>query len=65
MKKNKRYNDQRLGILKNLSQNFDTEKRASQGYEERSLVSMPLMEGHFRSDPWVLWLRKKIELSEL
>lgn len=65
MKKEKRYDKIRLGALKKLSQNYDLEKRSDRGYWRYSLGAIPIIESHHRHDPWVIWLREKLEFGEI
>ncbi len=60
LKKKKGYEKIRLGELKKLSRNFESAWKRSHGYEDRIQADMPILLGHHRGDPWVIWLHGKI-----
>lgn len=65
MENNKRYRGYRLRALKRLSQNYDRERSRRQGNEEWIFGGMPIIEGHHKFDPWVIWLRDKIDFGAM
>ena len=65
MKEEKRYNKIRLGALKKLNNNYEKEKKNSQGYEQYFDAAMPIMSGRHKFDPWVIWLGEKIKIRNI
>ena len=65
MREEKRYNKIRLGDLKKYHQNFELERKADQKYNDAVLVSMPIIAGHHKFDPWLMRLQDKFKFKDI
>lgn len=65
MKVEKQYIKLRLGALKKLSRNYDSEKKKRHKYEAEIVVKMPLLQGCHPCDEWAMRLKEKLEFNQI